>query len=284
MAHVSFEYFPGRSEKAKDQLEETVLLLAEYQPEFQSVTYGAGGSDQQGSFDAVVSMQTSSGVPTASHLTYTGSSKEEIQEFSNKLWEAGIKRIVALRGDPRDCTKELPFSDTPEFVAALKKCHPFEIAVACYPEIHPKAESLDEDLAVLKAKQDAGASIAITQFFFDNSSFYKFVSQARASGITIPIIPGILPIYNFSKVCEMAKSCGTNVPEYIYEAYANGAVCGSTELEIASELLKSQVHDLAYAGYESVHIYTLNRVPLARVASEAFLQAHQELSHQLQVA
>ena len=108
-----------------------------------------------------------SGVLTASHLTYTGSSKSDIQAFADKLWDADIKRIVALRGDPRDGSKELPFADTPEFVSALKECHPFEIAVACYPEVHPKAKSLDDDLAVLKVKQDAGASVAITQFFFD---------------------------------------------------------------------------------------------------------------------
>ena len=284
MAHVSFEYFPGRSDKAKNQLEETVAVLAEYQPEFQSVTYGAGGSDQQGSFDAVVAMQAASGIPTASHLTYTGSTKEDIKAFADKLWEADIKQIVALRGDPREESNLVPFADTPEFVAALKECHPFEVAVACYPEIHPKAGSLNDDLAVLKAKQDAGASIAITQFFFDNSKFYEFVSQAREAGITIPIVPGVLPIYNFVKVCEMAEGCGTHIPEHVYEAFANGSVCGSSDLEIAAELLKAQVHDLAYAGYEAVHIYTLNKVRLAKVASEAFFEAHEAISHQRKVA
>ena len=284
MARISFEYFPGRSEKANNQLEETVSLLAEFQPEFQSVTYGAGGSDQQGSFDAVVAMQSTSGIPTASHLTYTGANKEDIEVFADKLWNAGIKRIVALRGDDRAGGNDVPFANTPEFVAALKKCHPFEISVACYPEVHPKAGSLKGDLAVLKAKQEAGAASAITQFFFDNSKFYEFVSQAGEAGITIPIIPGILPIYNFSKVCEMAKACGSHIPDHIYEAFANGAVCGSSDLEIASELLKAQVHDLAYAGYEAVHIYTLNKVPLAKVASEAFFEAHETISHQRKVA
>lgn len=284
MARISFEYFPGRSEKTSNQLEETVSLLAEFQPEFQSVTYGAGGSDQQGSFDAVVAMQNTSGIPTASHLTYTGANKEDIEDFADQLWAAGINRIVALRGDDRAGRNKVPFANTPEFVAALKTCHPFEIAVACYPEVHPKAGSLKDDLAVLKAKQDAGATSAITQFFFDNSRFYEFVSQARKAGITIPIIPGILPIYNFAKVCEMAEACGTHVPEHVYEAFANGTICGSSDLEIASELLKAQVHDLAYAGFEAVHIYTLNKVPLAKVASEAFFEAHKEILHQRRVA
>lgn len=284
MARISFEYFPGRSEKANNQLEKTVSLLAEFQPEFQSVTFGAGGSDQNGSFDAVVAMQSTSGIPTASHLTYSGSSKEDINAFADKLWAAGIYRIVALRGDDRACGNDAPFANTPEFVETLRSYHPFEVAVACYPEVHPKAASLKDDLAVLKAKQDAGATTAITQFFFDNSKFYEFVSQAREAGITIPIIPGILPIYSFAKVCEMAKACGTHVPEHIYEAFANGAICGSSELEIASELLKAQVHDLAYAGYEAVHIYTLNKVPLAKVASEAFYNAHESINAQRKVA
>jgi len=139
MARISFEYFPGRSEKANNQLEETVSLLAQFQPEFQSVTYGAGGSDQQGSFDAVVAMQSSSGIPTASHLTYTGANREDIETFADKLWEADIKRIVALRGDDSKGGENTPFANTPEFVSALKSYHPFEIAVACYPEVHPKA-------------------------------------------------------------------------------------------------------------------------------------------------
>lgn len=284
MARISFEYFPGRTEGARNQLEDTVSVLAKYQPEFQSVTYGAGGSDRDASFDAVVSIQASSGIPTASHLTYTGSTKDDIKAFADRLWDAGVTQIVALRGDPRDGSKELPFSDTPEFVAALKECHPFEIAVACYPEVHPKASSLDNDLAVLKAKQDAGATFAITQFFFENRYFYEFVASARDAGITIPIVPGILPIYNFSKTCEMAEACGTKIPEFVYEAFANGAICGSSELEIASELLKSQVHDLAYQGYESVHIYTLNKTQLAQTAAESFLEAHETLSRQKKVA
>jgi len=284
MAHVSFEYFPGRTQAAQDQLAETVSVLAQYQPEFQSVTYGAGGSERESSFDAAIAIKASSGIPTASHLTYTGSSRDEIKAFADKLWEAGITRIVALRGDPRDGKQELPFVDTPQFVDALKSFHPFEIAVACYPEVHPRATSSQDDLTVLKAKQDAGATLAITQFFFDNRAFYDFVTRAREAGITIPIVPGILPIYNFARVCEMADACGTTIPEYVFDAFASGKVCGSSELEIASELLKSQLHDLAYAGFESVHIYTLNKAPLAQKAAGAFLDAHDEIINQRRVA
>jgi len=281
MSGISFEYFPGRNEEASNQLLETVKVLAEYQPEFQSVTFGAGGSDRDGTLNAVRALQDGTAIPTASHLTYTGSTKADIQAFADELWNSDIKQIVALRGDWREHSEdELPFADTPEFVAALKECHPFEIAVACYPEAHPKASSLEADIEVLKAKQDAGATIAITQFFFDNSLFYSFVEKARSAGVTIPIVPGILPIYNFKKVCEMAGKCKTAIPAYFHEAFAEGQTTGSSALEVAAELLKAQVHDLACAGYESIHIYTLNKIELAKIAAETFNYAKEHKSEE----
>ncbi len=137
---------------------------------------------------------------------------------------------------------------------------------------------------MLKEKQDAGASLAISQFFFDNSVFYDFVDEARAAGITIPIIPGILPIYNFDRVAAMAAECGTLVPEFMTKAFDDARTAGSSEEEIASELLKAQVHDLAVAGFESIHIYTLNKAALAAEAASAFLQAHDETSRKRKVA
>ena len=280
MAQVSFEYFPARNETGKSELQKTVDLLSAFQPEFQSVTFGAGGSAKQGSLETILDIKNKTGNSTAGHLTYSGSTLGEIKEFANALWEAGIKQIVALRGDGGfDQVSDAPFADTPEFVAALREHHPFEIAVACYPEVHPKAGSQEADLQVLKAKQDAGASLAITQFFFDNSVFYDFVSKARDAGITIPIVPGILPIYNFERVTKMAKDCGATLPEFVTKAFSDANVCGSSELEVSSELLKAQVHDLAVAGYEAIHIYTLNRVPLASIAAEAFLNAH-KIAHE----
>lgn len=274
MPSVSFEYFPPRSSKAHDQLEQTVSVLSEFQPDFQSVTYGAGGSGRGGTLDTVKQLAELSGSPAASHLTYTGSSASNVSEFAKTLWDAGIKRIVALRGDDRDGDKPQVFTSTAQFVQTLLRHHPFEIAVSCYPEVHPKAESREADLAVLKEKQDAGASMAISQFFYDNSVFYRFVEEAREFGITIPIVPGVLPIYDFSKVREMARQCGATIPNYVVEAFKESATAGSSELETASELLKAQVHDLALAGFESIHIYTLNRPKLARDAADAFLRAH----------
>jgi len=272
MPNVSFEYFPPRSDVAKGALNETVKTLSQFQPVFQSVTYGAGGSNRDGSLETIKTLTEAGKV--AGHFTYTGSTFEEVEGFANELWDAGVKNLVALRGDERLGSGEhAEFADTAEFIKTLVAIHPFEIAVGCYPETHPRADSRADDIAVLKAKQDAGATLAITQFFFDNSKFYQFVEEVRAAGITIPIVPGILPIYNFKRVCQMAEECGTEVPDTIYEAFAEHAFCGSNDLEVAAELLKAQVHDLACAGYESIHIYTLNRAELAIDAAEAFIEA-----------
>ncbi len=275
MSGISFEYFPPRTNEASDVLEETVGILAAFQPDFQSVTFGASGSQRDGTLETALSLQSLTGIPAASHLTYTGSTVADVKTFADELWRSGVKRLVALRGDDRpEREGQNPFSDTPEFVRALKSCHPFEIAVACYPEVHPKAASRDADIAVLKAKQDAGANLAISQFFYDNSLFYQFVDEARAAGVTIPIVPGILPIHNIERVREMAQQCGTSIPSHIENAFSDARTAGSCDTEIAAELLKAQVHDLACAGYESIHIYTLNRAPLASVAAGTFLAAH----------
>lgn len=272
MPNVSFEYFPPRTEEARGVLRETVETLSQFQPVFQSVTYGAGGSDRDGSLETIKSIKDI--VDTAGHLTYTGSSLEEVKSFANELWDAGIKSLVALRGDNHGGhTNPEPFESTAAFIRRLVSIHPFQVAVGCYPETHPQAASRASDIATLKEKQDAGATLAITQFFFDNSKFYSFVEEACDAGVTIPIVPGILPIYNFDRVCKMAKECGTEIPDEIYRAFKDKSVCGSSQLEIASELLKAQVHDLACAGYESIHIYTLNRAELAIDAAEAFLGA-----------
>ncbi|MEM9330510.1 MAG: methylenetetrahydrofolate reductase, partial [Pseudomonadota bacterium] len=219
MASVSFEYFPPRNERSKGLLEETIEILSAFQPEFQSVTYGAGGSNRGGTLDTLKFVTDVSGAATASHLTYTGSTASEVADFAHALWESGVKRIVALRGDVREEGGSEYFASTAQFVQTLKRHHPFEIAVSCYPEIHPLAQSRQADLAVLKEKQDAGASLAISQFFFDNSVFYDFVDEARAAGITIPIVPGILPIYNFQKTKAMAAQCGAVIPSFVQKAF-----------------------------------------------------------------
>jgi len=278
MPSVSFEYFPPRNESGHSVLTETVDVLSAFQPEFQSVTFGAGGSSRSGTLKIVEEISNKAVGTAASHLTYTGSSEAEVTQFAEELWLNGIRKLVALRGDDRGDGREEVYSCTADFVRALRKVHPFEIAVSCYPEVHPMAQSRKADIAVLKDKQDAGATLAISQFFFDNSVFYEFVAEAREAGVTIPIIPGILPIYNFERVREMASQCGAHIPDFVHDAFDSVNTCGAEDLEVASELLKAQVHDLAIAGFEQIHIYTLNRSHLAGKAAEAFLQAHLDRS------
>lgn len=275
MPAVSFEYFPPRNEAARNALSETVEILSAFQPTFQSVTYGAGGSSQDGTLDTLQVLATSGNSDVASHLTYTGSTAADIAAFANELWRKGIRNIIALRGDDRGKSSEEVFTSTAQFIQTLKRYHPFEIAVSCYPEVHPLAQSFDADIAILKEKQNAGASQAITQFFFDNSVFYDFVEKARASGVTLKIVPGILPIYNFDRVKKMADECGAHIPDFVIDAFEKSATAGSDPLEVAAELLKAQVHDLAVAGYEAIHIYTLNRTELAGLAASTFFEAHQ---------
>ncbi len=276
MTGVSFEYFPPRTNDGADLLLQTVDELAQFQPSFQSVTYGAGGSNRDGTMQTVLNIARTQSSAVASHLTFTGSDPAEIEDFANRLWEKGIKSLVALRGDDRSEGGQNGYETTAEFVEALRGIHPFEIAVSCYPETHPKAQSREDDIKVLRDKQNAGATLAISQFFFDNSVFYDFVREVRTAGITLPIVPGILPIYNFERVKTMAEQCGSTIPDFVKQAFEDSKVTGSTPREVAAELLKAQVYDLALAGFEEIHIYTLNKTDLASVAAKSFLDARDE--------
>ena len=276
MIGVSFEYFPPRTEDGAGVLAQTVDELAQFQPVFQSVTYGAGGSNREGTMQTVLDIAGKKTSRVASHLTFAGSKPSDVKEFADQLWEQGINSLVALRGDDRAEGGEDGFETTADFVKALREIHPFEIAVSCYPETHPKARSREDDIQVLLDKQNAGATLAISQFFFDNSVFYEFVREARAAGVTIPIVPGILPIYNFERVKTMAEQCGSVVPDFVHEAFEGGERAGSSQQEVAAELLKAQVYDLAVAGFEEIHIYTLNKTELASVAAKSFIDAHNE--------
>jgi len=270
---VSFEFFPARSDKAKNSFEETVATLSAFQPDYCSVTFGAGGSSLEGSLETADQIKTLGSIPVASHITHGGSTRDDMKDLAERVWEMGIRKLVALRGDTQALDSKEAFSSTADFVAFLCALRPFEVAVACYPETHPRALSRKADLQVLKDKQDAGAAAAITQFFFDSSVFYAFEREARDAGIHIPIIPGVLPIYNYDKTKEMAKQCGAAIPDEIDHTFARAREAGVDEYEVAAELLKSQVTDLAHAGYETIHIYTLNKPSLSSLAAQEFLEA-----------
>lgn len=269
MSRISFEFFPPRDVAALGKLDQTIEILSTMQPEFCSVTFGAGGSSKEGTFELVTRLGRDFSVPVASHLTFAGSSRGEILSFADRLWQANVRRIVALRGDVQDIDQQ-SYEDVPNLIRDLRAAHPFEVAVSAYPEVHPLAVSAEQDLQTLLAKQEAGASSAITQYFFDNSVFYNFVEKARAAGVTIPIVAGVLPIHNFEQVKKMSAKCGIAIPQHVHDAFAKKSQLGADDEEIASELLKAQVYDLACAGQESIHIYTLNRSSLALAAAKRF--------------
>ena len=213
----SFEFFPPKTDAARDGLTHAVQMLARLKPNFMTVTYGAGGSTRDWTIETASKIQKDTGIPTAAHLTCICTPKTEIADIANRLWDKGIRHIVALRGDaPKD--GPVPAPDDPayyhyanELVTGLKALHDFQISVAAYPEQHPKAPDPNTDILNLKKKCDAGASRAITQFFFDNTHFYRFRDRAAEAGITIPITAGLLPIVNVEKAFAFAQKCGTSV-------------------------------------------------------------------------
>ena len=273
---ISFEFFPPKSDKAAETLFNAVDSLAALGPKYMTCTYGAGGSTRDGTVDTLKKMSAHE-IPLAAHLTFINSRKEELKEYTDGLWEMGVKHIVALRGDmPADADVNWPleadenyFQYTSDFVEGLKGWHDFEISVGCYPEKHPDAESLEADIQALKLKCDAGADRAITQFFFDNDDYFRFVEQVRAAGIETPICPGLLPIHDFKSMCGFAKRCQANVPDWLHEKFAGLEDAPEDAQKIATDLLILQVEDLAKQGVEHIHFYTLNKSAITDEACAA---------------
>ncbi|MFP4314379.1 MAG: methylenetetrahydrofolate reductase [Alphaproteobacteria bacterium] len=267
---ISFEYFPPKSDKAAENLWTAMDNLALLDPAFMTVTYGAGGSTRDGTLATLKKARDAYGIPLASHLTFINTTKEELAALTDNLWHENIHHIVALRGDmPGDL--QWPLDDdrnyyqyTSDFVEGLRAQHPFEISVGCYPEKHPDAPSLDADIIALKKKCDAGASRAITQFFFDNDLFYTFREICAKAGITTPIVPGLLPIHDFKSMCGFAAKCQTSVPVWLHEKFEGKSE--NDAKKYATELLIHQSEDLAANGIEHIHYYTLNKADITTQA------------------
>jgi len=254
---VSFEFFPPNDAQMEATLWRSVQRLAPLAPRFVSVTYGADGSTRERTHKLITRIQRETALTGAPHLTCIGAPREEILSIARQYWEEGVRHIVALRGDPpRDAQDYAPhpggFAYAADLVAGLKGVADFDISVAAYPEKHPEAPSAKFDLDNLKRKIDAGASRAITQFFFDTDAFLRFRDQCEADGIRAAIVPGILPITRFPQVCTFAARCGASVPEWMHKRFAGLDEDAETRRLIAAAVAIEQVQTLVRHGVHPV--------------------------------
>lgn len=265
---VSFEFFPPKTEKMAETLWDAIGTLAPLGPRFVSVTYGAGGTTRERTHATVERIVRETGIPAAAHLTCVDASKAEIEEIARSYWDIGVRHIVALRGDPpivgaRFEARGDGYASAADLVAGLKAVAPFELSVGAYPEVHPEAASAAADLDNLKRKIDAGADRAITQFFFEPDTFFRFRDAAAAAGIDAELVPGIMPVSNFAAVQRMSAMTGTAVPEWLAHQFE-----GLDELPAARQLVAATVaaelsRRLYAGGVRQFHFYTLNRAELS---------------------
>lgn len=265
---ASFEFFPPKSEKMEAQLWEAIGKLAPLRPSFVSVTYGAGGSTRERTHATVARIIREAHLPAAAHLTCVEASRDEIREIAESYWAAGVRHIVALRGDPttpggRFVPHPDGYANAAELVAGLKAIAPFEISVAAYPETHPEAASAEADIDNLRRKLDAGADRAITQFFFAPETFFRFRDAIAAHGIDAPLVPGILPVTNVAQTRKFAAQCGATIPPWM-----DGLFEGLDDRPGARQLVAATVaaefcRRLYAGGVRDLHFYTLNRADLS---------------------
>jgi len=267
MPLVSFEFFPPKTEAMEQTLWRAITRLAPLGPRFVSVTYGAGGSTRERTHATVARIRRETALEPAAHLTCVGASQEEIDAVARDYWDAGIRHIVALRGDPPAGAGSYQphsagYARAADLVAGLKRIADFEISVAAYPEIHPEALSAVADLDNLKRKIDAGATRAITQFFFDADRYLRFCDQAAAAGISVPIVPGILPIADFAQAKKFATACGASVPAALEGEFAAAGNDPRSRAAVAERVAVAQCRRLVESGVDALHFYTLNRADL----------------------
>lgn len=263
---VSFEFFPPKTGEMEAKLWQTITTLAPLDPAFVSVTYGAGGTTRERTHQTVMRMAHETALRPAAHLTCVGAGRDEVDAIAQKYWQEGIRHIVALRGDPPEGQGYTPhpqgYAWASELVAGLKRIGDFEISVAAFPEGHPETRTVEADLDNLARKVEAGATRAITQFFFDTDLYLDYVRKARERGITIPILPGLLPVTNFGQLKKFSALCGASVPAWLEKLFegldANPAHRNHVAVIVAAE----QCRILRKAGVEDFHFYTLNRADL----------------------
>ncbi|MFC4294290.1 methylenetetrahydrofolate reductase [NAD(P)H] [Novosphingobium tardum] len=266
---VSFEFFPPKTEKMEETLWDAIGTLAPLEPSFVSVTYGAGGSTRERTHNTVARIARETSIPAAAHLTCVEASREEVDAVARDYWEAGVRHIVALRGDAPDGpgTRFTPhpqgYENAAALVAGLKRIAPFEISVAAYPECHPDSASLEADLDNLRRKFDAGASRAITQFFFEPDTFFRFRDRAAAAGIDAEIVPGLMPVTSFAAVRRMCSLCGTAIPGWLADLFEGLDDHPAARQLVAATLAAELARRLYAGGVRHFHFYTLNRAELS---------------------
>lgn len=265
---VSFEFFPPRTEKMETQLWDAIATLAPLGPRFVSVTYGAGGSTRERTHATVARIVRETHIPAAAHLTCVEASRAEIDAIARDYWTAGVRHIVALRGDmPDQGTGFTPhpegYRNAAELVAGLRAIAPFEISVAAYPECHPDSTDAAADLDNLKRKLDAGATRAITQFFFEPEAFFRFRDAAAAAGIGAELVPGIMPVMNYASVTRMARLCGTAIPGWLAGLFDGLDEHPAARQLVAATIASELCRRLYAGGVRQFHFYTLNRAELA---------------------
>ena len=262
---LSFEFFPPRTEALEAQLWTCIRRLEVLAPRFVSVTYGAGGSTQARTHDTVTRLVTETSMTPAAHLTCVGASRGEVDDVARRYWDAGVRHIVALRGDlspEGEGIHPQGYAYAAELVAGLRRVADFEISVAAYPEVHPGAQSPQADLDNLKRKLDAGATRAITQYFFDPTVYLRFLDRCLAAGISAPIVPGIMPVSNFAQAAKFSAMCGATIPDWMGHMFEGLEADQDTRRMVGTVLAAEQVRLLQANGVDEFHFYTLNRPDL----------------------
>lgn len=265
---VSFEFFPPKSEAMERTLWESVETLTPLSPRFVSVTYGAGGTTRERTHTTVARIARETPLKPAAHLTCVDASRDEIDAVARDYWRAGVRHIVALRGDPPRAGEKFAarpdgYASAAELVAGLRRVADFELSVSAYPELHPEATCAADDVSALQRKLDAGATRAITQFFFEPDTFFRFRDAAAAAGVTAPIVPGILPVSNFAMLRKMAASCNTAVPAWLAKLFDGLDDKPATRQLVAATVAAELCRRLYAGGVREFHFYTLNRAELS---------------------
>ncbi|MEX2252845.1 MAG: methylenetetrahydrofolate reductase [NAD(P)H] [Thermoleophilaceae bacterium] len=265
----SFEFFPPKDDAGMERLERALGELQQDDPGFVSVTYGAGGSTRERTIEITKKVKQELGVEAMAHLSCVGTTVEQLREIVDEIDDSGIENVLALRGDPPQ--GETEWKPTPgglkystELASLLSEHYDFAIGAACFPEVHPEAPSLEHDLRFLKDKLAAGASFLITQLFFDNQLYYDFVEEARAAGIDVPIIPGIMPVTNFGQIKRFTEMCGASIPEPLERELSARSDDPEAVTELGVAYATLQCSDLLANGAPGIHFYTLNKSPATR--------------------